>query len=265
MRKHSSVPERSVRIETTAHAAHSRLEVHSSSIHYLSIVLAGSYVEQVGSHSLDCLPMRLRFHEAHEEHSHRVGPVGARCLNIELSDAWSESLNRLKNANRRPILVESGGWWALQAAALHRDGNQDAQLLFESLAAELLILCERQSRIDQAVERSAAIKRAIISIEDGLGNKLSLTELALAAGLHPTHFARSFRKTTGLTVGEYIRHRRVARAQALMISMPSMGISRIAAETGFADHAHLTRTFRQISGAIPSGYRSALEREGLIS
>lgn len=209
--------------------------------------------------------MRIRFHLADEEHSHRVGPLGARCLNIELGDAWSESLERFKHATDRPILVESGGWWALQAAALHRAGNHDSQLLCESLAAELLNLCERQLRIDQAVDRSAAIKRAITAIEDGLGYDLSLTSLASIVGLHPTHFARSFRKTTGLTVGEYIRHRRVARAQALMIAMPSMGISRIAAETGFADHAHLTRTFKQISGAIPSVYRSALEREGLIS
>ena len=209
--------------------------------------------------------MRLRFHEAGEEHSHRVGAFGARCLNIELGCAWSESLARFRNATDRPILVESGGWWALQAAALHRDETRDSQLVYESLAAELLNLCERQSRIDQAADRSAAIKRAMAAIEDGLGSNLSLIGIASAAGLHPTHFARSFRKATGLTVGQYIRHRRVARAQALMVATPSMGISRIAAETGFADHAHLTRTFKQVSGAIPSAYRSALQHEGLIS
>jgi AraC family transcriptional regulator len=209
--------------------------------------------------------MRLRFHAADEEHSHRVGPSGARCLNIELSDAWHESLIRFGDVSDRPILVESGGWWALQAAALHRDGTPDSQLMLESLAAEMLVLCERQSRIELAVDRSAAIRRAIAAIDDRLGHQLSLTDLALVAGLHPTHFARSFRKLTGLTVGEYIRHRRVARAQALMIAMPSAGISRIAAETGFADHAHLTRTFRQISGTIPSAYRAALEEERFIS
>ena len=258
MRNHSHVTNQSVRVDTTSHAAHSRLGVHSRSVHYLSVVLGGSYVEHVSSHALDCLPMRLRFHAADEEHSHRVGPLRARCLNIELGDAWSESLDRFRNAIDRPILVESGGWWALQAAALHRDGSDDSKLLFESLAAELLNLCERQSRIDQAVDRSSAVKRAVIAIEDGLAGNLSLTDLARVANLHPTHFARSFRKATGLTVGEYIRHRRVARAQALMIGMPSMGISRIAAETGFADHAHLTRTFRQIARANPSAYRSAL-------
>ena len=265
MRNHSSSPGPTVHIETTSHSAHSKLEPHSRSIYYLSIVLSGSYVERVCSRSLDCLPMRLRFHAAGEEHSHRVGPLGARCLNLELTDEWAESLVRFKSANDRPILVESAGWWALQAAALHRDGSADSELLFESLAAELLDLCERQSRIDQAMARSTAMKRVIAAIDAELGNNLSLTALASVAGLHPTHFARSFRSMTGLTVGEYIRHRRVARAQALMIAMPSMGISRIAAETGFADHAHLTRTFRQLSGAIPSAYRIALEREGLIS
>ena len=265
MRNHDPVPDASVRIETTEHSAHSKLETHSRNAHYLSVVLAGSYIEQVSWHSLDCLPMVLRFHAAGEEHSHRVGPSGARCLNIELSDEWSESLDRFKNAADRPIMVGSGGWWALQAAAVHRDGTEDSLLLVESLTAQLLNLCERQSQIDQAADRSAAIKRAIIAIEEGLGNNLSLTALAAVAGLHPTHFARTFRKATELTVGEYVRHRRVARAQALMMSMPSMGISRIAAETGFADHAHLTRTFRHISGVIPRAYRTALEREGLIT
>ena len=252
--------ESTVRVESTIHAPMARIDSHCPAVDYLSVVLSGSYVERVSSHSVECLPMQLRYHPAREEHSHRMGSRGACCLNIELSSAWRESLDRLDGI-RHPLLVQSAGWWALQAAALHRNKSPDAELRFQSIAAELLNLCERESRIQQAVDRSVAIRRAIVSIDDLLAGTISLTSLAAVAGLHPTHFARSFRKNTGLTVGEYVRHRRIGRAQQLMSSNPSMGLSRIAAESGFADHAHLTRTFRQIAGTTPGVYREALERE----
>ena len=38
----------------------------------------------------------------------------------------------------------------------------------------------------------------------------------------------------------------------------------IAADLGYADHAHLTREFRRVLGFTPSGYRSHLTSDGRV-
>ena len=56
---------------------------------------------------------------------------------------------------------------------------------------------------------------------------------------------------------------RIARAQRLLVSEPSFSLSRVAVESGFFDHAHLTRSFRRALGVPPSEFRSVLERARL--
>jgi AraC family transcriptional regulator len=228
----------------------------------MSIVMRGSYLERVGNTRLECLPLQLRLHPAGEEHAHDVGMAGAHCLLIELPDDWGESIDGLIARARGPVLVETAGWMALEAAAAHQ--RHDRVVHLEPLAADLLNLCEDRVRLHSAAESSAAVRRATAMIEDCIDQPLTISALAAEARLHPTHFARSFRATTGYTVGHYIRRRRVARAQALFMNAPWLGLARVAAETGFADHAHLTRTFRQVVGVAPSVYRAALRREGVL-
>lgn len=66
--------------------------------------------------------------------------------------------------------------------------------------------------------------------------------------------------------GEGARERRPPRQVALEARLDaareallatSRGIAEIAASTGFADHAHLTKMFRKAFGTTPSGYRAA--------
>ena len=247
-----------VRVSISAYPAGERLPLHGHASPYLSVVLGGWYVEDVGPHVLECLPLGLRLHGAGEEHADAFGDAGGRCLNVELDESWQESVEPFARAAGRPLLVESAGPLAWRAAAEYRRPGGGSALVLESIAADLLGLCERRARIDRAAERSPAVRRALAMVEDCLGRPLALAEVAAAAGLHPTHFARSFRALTGCTVGDYVRRRRVARAQALLRARRAATVSRVAAEAGFADHAHLTRTFKRATGVAPNEYRRAL-------
>jgi AraC family transcriptional regulator len=266
-----------IAVSITAYAPAARLAPHAHLRPYVSIVLGGQYIERVGSTALECSLLTMRYHPAEEEHANDFGTDGGRCLNLELSARWDESLERLPRAQQRPLLLEHAGALGLRvarAARVHaqrmfslpegRPDNSDFDIEMESIVADLLALCEVHMRRHRAVERSPAMGRGLEFVEAHLHESFSLADVAAVAGLHPTHFARSCRALTGLTLGEYVRRRRVTRAEHLLLYRPSVTVSRVAAELGFADHAHLTRTFRRAAGVTPSGYRAALVEEGMV-
>jgi len=257
-------PPPSVTVTTTSHSPHSRVGAQCTSSSYLSIVLAGSYREQIGPRVLECRPMEMRLHPEGEEHAHIVGSIGARCMLVALGGEWNESIDHIVTNLKHPLVVRAAGRWPLGIVAAHTTSSHFYDAMMESWAASLLDLCEHEARIQRAADKSRGVQRAISSIDERLNQPLTLTGLAHEAGLHPTHFARSFRSLTGYTVGEYIRQRRVARAQQLFVTKPSLTVSCVAMECGFFDNAHLTRNFREALGINPSEYRSILSRRGII-
>lgn len=245
---------------TTSFAPHGRLPLHARGVDYLSLVLAGSYEETIGSTRLHCLPLSVRLHPAGEEHAHGFGRAGARCLNIELPGSWQRSVDRVLGGLGKPVVVALCSSSIVPLITRAQQGEVD---LVEEVAVALMELCERQAAVERAPIRNRAIRRAMDRVNDELPHTLSLTELALEAELHPTHFARSFKAFTGQTVGQFVRLRRCAYAQRLLATNAQMSISRVALASGFADHAHFTRTLRDVTGLSPTQYRTLL-RNGML-
>jgi AraC family transcriptional regulator len=75
--------------------------------------------------------------------------------------------------------------------------------------------------------------------------------------VHPVHLSRSFRRHFGLTLTEYVRQGRLARAM-VRLSTTDDPMIEIARDVGFADQSHFTREFRRAVGDSPGGYRSRL-------
>lgn len=96
-----------------------------------------------------------------------------------------------------------------------------------------------------------AVRLAVLAIVAAKGT-LSMKELPKVTGLSSRTMLRRFRAATGLTLKRYAKVRRFREAAARHYESPSTTWSRIAAEVGYSDHAHLTREFREIHGAAPS-------------
>jgi AraC-like DNA-binding protein len=79
---------------------------------------------------------------------------------------------------------------------------------------------------------------------------LSLKSLAGIAGLSRSRFMHVFTESLGVPLRPYILWRRLQRASSEL--MDGTSISQAAHRTGFADAAHLTRTFRRMLGSTPS-------------
>ncbi|MGH9888348.1 MAG: helix-turn-helix transcriptional regulator [bacterium] len=202
----------------------------------------------------------MRFHPSGEEHADAFGPAGAVCLNIELDADWDESLANLGAAARIPSLHDEASWTGLELLRSTADTAGGAPvdwLIVESLVAELLALTQRKHRQARSSDARPIIRRVAEMIEGHLAAPPSLHVLANAVGLHATHLARTFRRAMGCTIGQYARQRRIVHVQRALRLHTAWSISRVAAATGFADHAHLTRTFRREVGITPSAYRRA--------
>lgn len=100
----------------------------------------------------------------------------------------------------------------------------------------------------------ARLARVLGYIADNLGESIALAELAGVAHLSEFHFARLFKRATGLAPHQYVIARRVERASAL-IREGKLSLAVVAATVGFASQSHLNRHFKRVVGCTPAEYR----------
>jgi AraC-like DNA-binding protein len=106
-----------------------------------------------------------------------------------------------------------------------------------------------------------AIGRVLRALRDGpLPSDTSLEALAGQAGLSPSRFMHAFTDSTGIPLRPYLRWLRFQRAAgAIMAGAP---LSTAAADAGFSDAAHMSRTFQQMFGLSPSTLQRRGARDG---
>jgi AraC family transcriptional regulator len=98
------------------------------------------------------------------------------------------------------------------------------------------------------------IERALDMLRASPQRRTTLSEAAAAVHLSPSRFAHLFTSETGLPLRRYILWLRLV--QALREISTGATLTRAAYAAGFADSAHLTRTFRRMLGVAPSALRA---------
>jgi AraC-like DNA-binding protein len=99
-----------------------------------------------------------------------------------------------------------------------------------------------------------AIRRVLSALRDGpWPSDTSLEALSERAGLSPSRFMHVFTESTGIPLRPYLRWLRLQRAAGAIIA--GVPLSAAAAAAGFADAAHMSRTFKQMFGISPSALR----------
>lgn len=103
------------------------------------------------------------------------------------------------------------------------------------------------------VRERQAVELARDYLVENLGDKITLEELAATSGVPPFRLLRAFQQSVGLTPHAYQTQTRIRGACQMLRSHDPL--ADIAITTGFADQAHLTRTFKSIMGMTPGQYR----------
>lgn len=103
----------------------------------------------------------------------------------------------------------------------------------------------------------AQLRRVIEAIE--YGRIQSIASLAAEVGLGPHQFTRLFQQTTGHTPYQFLLHRRLTKACALLESS-ELSLVQIALHLGFASQSHFTSAFQKHYKSTPSRYRQDRQR-----
>jgi AraC-like DNA-binding protein len=87
----------------------------------------------------------------------------------------------------------------------------------------------------------------------------SLSDMAPLVGLSPSHFAKKFRRSTGLSLQRFVNRRRVL-ASISLLQANSESLTGIALDLGFSSQSHFTRLFSEMTGMTPAKYRNQFRR-----
>jgi AraC-like DNA-binding protein len=124
--------------------------------------------------------------------------------------------------------------------------------------AERLLSLLVHLRVDEPGGRRRALTdEAREAIASGRPEASGLVPLARHLEVSPSHLSRTFRSETGMSVTRYRNRIRVTAALD-RIEQGEQDLARLAADLGFADHAHLTRTVRAETGRPPAALRRLL-------
>ena len=97
-------------------------------------------------------------------------------------------------------------------------------------------------------------RRAKELMSAALSEEIPLSRMATECGLSVRHFARAFRRSTGIPPHRWLLKHRVDQARALMLNR-ALSLADVAVSCGFADQSHFTRVFTAIVGASPGAWR----------
>lgn len=108
----------------------------------------------------------------------------------------------------------------------------------------------RRARDRRSGLNSRAEQRVRRFLENSLGERFTLADMADAACMSRFHFARMFRISFGISPMDYVLRRRVEQAKQVLRRQDTT-IASVAASLGFCDQSHFTRSFKRITGCSP--------------
>ena len=161
-----------------------------------------------------------------------------------------ESLNRLLLSLQKELLADQPGREIVMRALVE-------QLLVQILRQHSIARRSDELEISRVGLIDRRIRKSIELMHGQLDQNLSLKDLAAASYLSTFHFARLFKKITGVTPHNYLAAVRTQKAQ-LLLADHSLSINSIATQVGYLSSSHFTKAFRTATGTTPREFRKAL-------
>jgi AraC family transcriptional regulator len=245
-------------LEETIHPAGLFLPRHDHPHPSLTMTVDGFFTETFGRRSVPCDVSTIVLKPAGESHSNHYGPAEVRCLMVGFGPAAAAHIRSFSDALDRLATVRGGpsGAAMRELGREFRLADPASPLIVEGCIWRVLGQVERCSRPASVAGRPAWLARVEEFMRENRQRRLSLSELAAVADVHPAHLNKTFKRHFGSTVGAYLRRLQIERASHLL-ARTRIPLAQLAAELGFCDQSHFARVFKSITGATPSEFRRA--------
>jgi AraC-like DNA-binding protein len=206
---------------------------HAHDEAYAALVLSGGY-EEAGDHGrFQVKAGDVVFHDQFEAHLDRFSETGAVLLNLRLPVACSHTPGIARVADPDSV------------ARVAETNRRDAVDLLFSLA-----ISRTHQPADWPDELAATLMR---------NPSLKLSQWGETNGIPPWAVSRGFALVFGVSP-EAFRARIRGRHALKSIQDTRAPLASIAAELGFADQSHMSRSVKQLTGLPPHAWRSAANR-----
>ena len=175
---------------------------------------------------------------------------------------FSADVEFIETYERRDPLIRHVGL-ALLTAASAREPMES--MYAESLAHTLILHLLKNYTVTGSLPHAATnrgglpgfkLRQAKEFINEHLENEITLGEIAGAVGLSKFHFARAFRRSSGLTPQQYLISQRIHRAKDLLIN-GDLPLVQVSIQAGFKNQSHFTTVFRKFTALTPKAFREA--------
>lgn len=207
------------------------LERHVHEEAYAALLLGGSYEEAGDRGRFRVKAGDVVFHEPFEAHLDRFPQSGAVVLNLRLPDA---------------LRVTGGIARVEDLDAVVRAAEKNCKEAVELICCSAMV----EERV-RTVDWPDALAAALLT-----NPSLRLSRWGQENGIAPWALSRGFFLVFGISP-EAFRARVRARQAFHAIRDTQESLSGIAAELGFADQSHMTRSVKLLTGTVPQAWRRA--------
>lgn len=242
---------------TTAGGAHIAWNARGSD------VLFQSTVGDVGFYPCDYTTHRLAITATESYHAYAVFLPAKHLRDICASDGVSPG----KGLHAIPVFQDA----VMQACLLRlaegsrcRDVSED---IGDEIAARQIVmrLCLIAGGVAPDWQRDASVftpcvMRQVVERVDALiACHASLEQVSKGFGMSPSHFARKFQKSTGVSLNRFMNRRRVGLAIALLRTEKTP-LAQLSLDLGFCSQSHFTRVFSSLTGITPHQFSRGRRR-----
>ena len=99
-----------------------------------------------------------------------------------------------------------------------------------------------------------SVRRLCGYIAENFREDIDCLDIARSADIHPKYAMSVFKRSTGMSLGEYVTLLRLSYAQALLMD-DGLSILQVAMDSGFGSVSSFNKCFRKTSGMSPSEFK----------
>lgn len=143
----------------------------------------------------------------------------------------------------------------LAMEAEYKGDNSFKSAMLDSYMNILLVKILRNSlSVSDESVKSGDFSQLLDYIDNNLGTKLTLEDLARKCFYNPSYFSRIFKERFGMSLSDYLSKRRIETAIRLL-KEGRLTVGEIAEQTGYPTKSSFYRAFSKVTGTTPSEYR----------